>query len=85
MAKTVDSVKKIPTECVETINSYAKLIWVSFQNEKELQREEMARKLRGYLTCLVDLGLLTHLDERNIYSWVISGHYVGDKEGRIDD
>lgn len=85
MAKTADSVKKIPTECVETINSYAKLIWVAFQQEKEPQREEMSRKLRGYLTCLVDLGLLDRLDERNIYAWVISGHYVGDKEGRIDD
>lgn len=85
MAKTVESVKKIPAECVETINSYAKLIWVAFQQEKEPQREEMSRKLRGYLTCLVDLGLLDRLDERNIYAWVISGHYVGDKEGRIDD
>ena len=80
MAKTIESCKKIPAECVKTINSYAKLIGFAIQLGKEPQKEEMSRKLRGYLTCLVDLGLLDGIDLRNIYAWVLSGHWVNDME-----
>lgn len=85
MAKTAETIQKIPTECVDTINTYASLIHTAFVQGKENQREEMSRKLRGYLTCLVDLGKLKEADLRNIYLWVISGHWVGEKAGLIND
>lgn len=84
MAKTAETIKKVPAECVETINTYARLIHTATVQGKEPQKEEMSRKLRGYLTCLVDLGLLTESDLRNLYLWVISGHSVGKKAGMIE-
>lgn len=84
MERTADSIEKVPAECVETINTYASLIRTAFVQGKENQREEMSRKLRGYLTCLVDLGLLTEIGHRNLYLWVISGHWVGEKAGVIE-
>lgn len=84
MSKTEDTIQKIPAECVETINTYASLIHTAVVQGKENQREEMSLKLRGYLTCLVDLGKLKEVDLRSIYLWVISGHWVGEKAGRIE-
>lgn len=81
MAKTVDTIKKVPSECVGTINTYASLIHTAIVQGKEMQRDEMCHKLRGYLNCLVDLGLISKLDLRVIYMWVFSGHFVGDGEG----
>lgn len=76
MSKTEISLQKVPDECVDTINTYGNLIAYAVANDKILQEEEMRRKLRGYLTCLVDMGKLTENDARAINLWITTGHNI---------
>lgn len=77
MSKTAEVIKKVPAECCNTINTFGSLIQYAVQNGKTPQEEEMRRKLRGYTTCLVDLGILTEVEARILYMWVGIGHTVG--------
>lgn len=81
MSKTAEAIKKVPAECCATINTFGSLIQYAMQNEKAPQEEEMRRKLRGYLTCLVDMGKLTENEARIVNLWVAGGHKIGVQEG----
>lgn len=81
MSKTAEVIKKVPAECCATINTFGSLIQYAMLNEKAPQEEEMRRKLRGYLTCLVDMGKLTENEARIVNLWVAGGHKVGVQEG----
>lgn len=85
MAKTATSIKKVPAGCVRTVNIYAQLIYGAEERGQQLLGDETRKKLRGYLTCLKDLGLITESELKTIYLWVITGHLVGEKEGKIGD
>lgn len=80
MSKTAETIKKVPAKCVDTINTYGTLIGYAKANEKAPIEEETRRKLRGYLTCLVDMGALTENEARIIILWVTTGHKVGEQE-----
>lgn len=79
MSKTAEAIKKVPAECCATINTFGSLIQYAVQNGKASQEDEMRRKLRGYLTCLVDMGKLTENEARIVTLWVGTGRAVGDR------
>lgn len=85
LAKPEESIKKIPGECVETVNTYADLIYFAVKGGKQQMRDEYAKKLRGYLACLKDLKLIDESDMRNLNLWVCTGHWIGVKAGKIYD
>ena len=64
---TKEAIEKLPDQCRRFCEIQHALIRHSILNGFEQQRTEDAKKLRGYIECLKDLGILTDTEVRAIY------------------
>lgn len=76
MSKTAEAIAKITGKCKETIETFSALIAIATENHNEEVRNDYAKKLRGYLKCLLDLNVITQSDLRCLYAYYFTN---GDK------
>lgn len=76
MAKTAESLAKIPEKCKSKLFVYSTFYKQALDEENEPRKLEYRNALRGYLSCLLDMGIIEHTDFGNIVRWVLSGHKI---------
>lgn len=72
---TKEIVEKIEEMGLETVNVYSRLIWQARTNGNQATADEFRYKLRGYLTALKDVGILSENDLKAAYLWYFSKDY----------
>ena len=73
---TADIIKRIPEAHRKTIETYSVLIARDTKANNEAYRNEDAKRLRGYLTCMKDAGMITESELRALYLYYFTN---GDK------
>lgn len=78
---TRETVKKIeavggPGNC----DIFGSLIWRARMNGNQLDADEFRHKLRGYLTALVDVGILTQRELQEAYLWYATVKNYGEED-----
>lgn len=63
------TVEKIEARGLTTCDTYGQLIRQTRMSGAEVAADEYRHKLRGYLTALVDLGVLTRMELQEAYLW----------------
>lgn len=64
---TKEAIKKLPDQCRRYCETKHALICHSVLSGIEQARIENTKKLRGYLDCLRDLGILMEIEVRAVY------------------
>jgi hypothetical protein len=66
---TKKAIEKLPEQCRHYCEVKKSLIKRSIEGGRERQRVEDAKKLRGYVECLRDMGILTETEMRAVYMY----------------
>ena len=66
---TKKAIEKLPVQCRGYCERMKCLIKQSIENGNAQQRTEDSRKLRGYVECLKDMGILTTIEMRAVYMY----------------
>ncbi len=64
---TKKAIEKIPTHCKNTIETYSELIKIDDRKGMLQLLTEDRNKLRGYLQCLRDMGILSEVETRALF------------------
>lgn len=77
---TRETVKKI--EALESRNCdiFGRLIWRARMKGNQTEADEFRHKLRGYLTALEDVGILTRRELQEAYLWYATVKNYGEEE-----
>lgn len=73
---TREVVEKIETMGLEAAGAYSRLIWEARVKGNQDMADEFRRKLRGYLTALSDLGIISENGLKAAYLWYITRDYT---------
>jgi len=66
---TRDLINSIPEKHLHTIEQYSDIIAQRTIRNDRSGADEYGKKLRGYLTCMVDAGIITEYWLRALYMW----------------
>ena len=69
---TRETIEKLGDKNRTTMETYATLITRAVKKGKQDEKDEFSRKLRGYLTCMVDNGQITEYELRVLYLFYVT-------------
>ncbi len=77
---TREVVELLETKGCKSCDVYGSLIHQACQKGNQSMADEFRHKLRGYLTALEEIGVLTHQELQAAYLWYATTKRYGDKE-----
>lgn len=66
---TKEAIKKLPDKCRSYCETISVLISRAILDGRDRDRMEYSKKLRGYVECLHDLGVLSQYEMRAVYMY----------------